>query len=80
MTGVPVDRMKVIAKGVMLKDDWGRIPLGEGKSFTVLGIAGELPKPPEKKTVFVEGSVLDNLRIRGSIGLSPVVRFRCRYG
>ena len=60
-TGVPVDRMKVMIKGVTLKDDdWGKLALKEGMSFMVLGTAGELPKPPEKKIVFLEGFVLDH--------------------
>lgn len=59
-TGVPVDRMKVMIKGGTLKDDdWGKLVLKEGMSFMVLGAAGELPKPPEKKMVFLEGSVVD---------------------
>lgn len=60
-TGVPVDRMKVMIKGGTLKDDdWGKLALKEGMNFMVLGSAGELPKPPEKKTVFLEGSVVDH--------------------
>lgn len=60
-TGIPVDRMKVMIKGVTLKDDdWGKLALKEGMNFMVLGTAGELPKPPEKKTVFLEGSVVDH--------------------
>ena len=53
--------MKVMIKGVTLKDDdWGKLALKEGMNFMVLGTAGELPKPPEKKTVFLEGSVVDH--------------------
>ena len=60
-TGVPVDRMKVMIKGGTLKDDdWGKLALKEGLSFMVLGTAEELPKPPEKKIVFLEGSVVDH--------------------
>jgi ubiquitin carboxyl-terminal hydrolase 14 len=56
VTGVPSDRMKVMVKGGTLKDDdWGKIALKDGMSFMVIGAAGELPKPPEKKTVFLEG-------------------------
>jgi len=54
-TGVPVDRMKVMIKGGTLKDDdWGKLALREGMSFMVLGTAEELPRPPEKKIVFLE--------------------------
>lgn len=59
-TGVPVNQMKVMIKGTVLKDDdWGRVEPKGGMSFMVLGTAGELPKPPEKKIVFLEGSVVD---------------------
>ena len=58
-TGIPVDRMKVLAGGSTLKDGWGTLELKEGMSFKVLGTAGELPKPPEKKIVFLEGFVVD---------------------
>lgn len=27
----------------------------QGQTFMVIGAAGELPKPPEKATVFLEG-------------------------
>ncbi|KAF9790391.1 hypothetical protein BJ322DRAFT_385416 [Thelephora terrestris] len=54
-TGIPVDRMKVIFKGrTIMDDDWGKIALKADMSFVVLGTAGELPKPPETKTVFLE--------------------------
>ncbi|KAF7369836.1 Ubiquitin carboxyl-terminal hydrolase [Mycena venus] len=43
-TGIPVDRMKVMVKGGVLK----------GQTFMVIGAAGELPKPPEKPVVFLE--------------------------
>jgi ubiquitin carboxyl-terminal hydrolase 14 len=60
-TGIPVDRMKVIFKGrTIMDDDWGKIALKADMSFVVLGTAGELPKPPETKTVFLEGSVVDH--------------------
>jgi len=60
-TGVPVDRMKVMIKGGTLKDDdWGKLALKEGMNFMVLGTAEELPKPPEKKIVFLEGPVIND--------------------
>jgi ubiquitin carboxyl-terminal hydrolase 14 len=75
-TGVPVDRMKVMIKGGTLKDDdWGKLVLKEGLSFMVLGTAGELPKPPEKKTVFLEGSVIDHCLHRGSGGAESHLSF-----
>ncbi|KAG6377843.1 hypothetical protein JVT61DRAFT_14624 [Boletus reticuloceps] len=56
LTGVPPDRMKVMIKGGMLKDDtdWKKVALKTGQTFTVIGAAGELPKPPEKPIVFLE--------------------------
>ncbi|KAF8900164.1 hypothetical protein CPB84DRAFT_1779499 [Gymnopilus junonius] len=55
-TGVPPDRMKVMVKGGILKDDssWKKIGPKEGQTFTVIGAAGELPKAPEKPIVFLE--------------------------
>ncbi|KAI0791020.1 cysteine proteinase [Abortiporus biennis] len=56
LTGVPVDRMKVMVKGGLLKDDtdWKKVGPKEGQTFMVIGAAGELPKPPEKPIVFLE--------------------------
>ncbi|KAF8968863.1 hypothetical protein BDZ97DRAFT_1798491 [Flammula alnicola] len=55
-TGVPTDRMKVMVKGGVLKDDssWKKIGPKEGQTFMVIGAAGELPKPPPKPVVFLE--------------------------
>ncbi|KIY67649.1 cysteine proteinase [Cylindrobasidium torrendii FP15055 ss-10] len=56
VTGIPVDRMKVMVKGGVLKDDsdWNKIAPKEGQTFMVIGAAGELPKPPEKPITFIE--------------------------
>lgn len=56
LTGVPVDRMKVIVKGGVLKDDtsWQKVVPKDGQTFMVIGTASELPKPPEKPVVFLE--------------------------
>ncbi|KAF9450746.1 cysteine proteinase [Macrolepiota fuliginosa MF-IS2] len=56
VTGVPVERMKVMVKGGVLKDDmsWKKIGPKPGQTFMVIGAAGELPKPPEKPIVFLE--------------------------
>ncbi|KAG6334550.1 hypothetical protein ID866_4547 [Astraeus odoratus] len=56
VTGVPLDRMKVMIKGGILKDDsdWKKIAPKVGQTFMVVGAAGELPKPPEKPVVFLE--------------------------
>ncbi|KAJ7353189.1 hypothetical protein DFH08DRAFT_856147 [Mycena albidolilacea] len=55
-TGIPVDRMKVMVKTGVLKDDtpWSKINPKAGQTFMVIGAAGELPKPPEKPVVFLE--------------------------
>ncbi|KAI0063328.1 cysteine proteinase [Artomyces pyxidatus] len=55
-TGIPVDRMKVMVKGGVLKDDadWKKIGPKEGQTFMVIGAAGELPKPPTEPTKFLE--------------------------
>ncbi|KAF9953323.1 Ubiquitin carboxyl-terminal hydrolase 14 [Mortierella alpina] len=56
LTGVEPDRQKIIAKGGMLKDDTDMSKLGlkAGHNFMMMGTAGELPKAPEKKTLFAE--------------------------
>ncbi|EMD31068.1 hypothetical protein CERSUDRAFT_120121 [Gelatoporia subvermispora B] len=56
VTGVPPDRMKVMIKGGVLKDDtdWRKVAPKEGQTFMVIGAAGELPKPPPKPIVFLE--------------------------
>ena len=71
----------MIKGGTLKDDDWGKLALREGMSFMVLGTAGELPKPPEKKIVFLEGSVVDHcLHPQGLVELNRVVCLRCRYG
>ncbi|KAJ3487917.1 hypothetical protein NLI96_g3205 [Meripilus lineatus] len=56
VTGVPPERMKVMIKGGMLKDDtdWRKVAPKAGQTFMVIGAAGELPKPPEKPVLFLE--------------------------
>ncbi|KAH7103506.1 cysteine proteinase [Auriculariales sp. MPI-PUGE-AT-0066] len=55
-TGVPVERMKVMVKGGMLKDDaeWARVAPKAGQTFMVIGAAGDLPKAPDQPVVFLE--------------------------
>ena len=36
--------------------DWKKVAPKEGQTFMVIGAAGELPKPPEKPIVFLEGA------------------------
>ncbi|TFY80689.1 hypothetical protein EWM64_g3328 [Hericium alpestre] len=68
-TGVPPERMKVMVKGGVLKDDadWKKIGPKEGQTFMVIGAAGELPKPPEKPTVFLED--MDDAELAKAIAL-----------
>ncbi|KAF9054153.1 hypothetical protein BJ165DRAFT_1338096 [Panaeolus papilionaceus] len=56
LTGVPPDRMKVMVKGGVLKDDasWKKLAPKAGQTFMVIGAAGDLPKPPPKPIVFLE--------------------------
>jgi len=55
LSGVPPDRQKIMAKGTSLKDDaWGSFKLKNGITLLMMGSATELPKAPEKKTVFIE--------------------------
>jgi len=55
-TGVPVDRVKIMVKGGVLKDDhdWSKAGIKEGQTLMVIGAAGPLPKAPEKPVVFLE--------------------------
>ncbi|KAI0028729.1 hypothetical protein K488DRAFT_80533 [Vararia minispora EC-137] len=55
-TGIAPDRMKVMIKGGMLKEDtdWEKVSPKEGQIFTVIGAAGELPKPPSEPIKFLE--------------------------
>ncbi|RDX47629.1 cysteine proteinase [Lentinus brumalis] len=56
VTGVPPDRMKVMIKGGILKDDtdWRKVAPKAGQTFMVIGAAGELPKPPSTPIQFLE--------------------------
>lgn len=56
VTGVPVDRQKVMVKGGMLKDgtDMASLSPKNGQTFMVLGTAGPLPEAPKEKVTFLE--------------------------
>ncbi|EJD52075.1 cysteine proteinase [Auricularia subglabra TFB-10046 SS5] len=56
LTGVPTERMKVMTKADVLKDDtpWTLVAPKAGQTLMVVGAAGELPKAPEKPVVFLE--------------------------
>ncbi|KAG9044628.1 deubiquitinating enzyme [Tulasnella sp. UAMH 9824] len=70
-TGVPPDRMKVMIKGGMLKDDtdWSKVGPKEGQVFTVIGAAGELPKPPSTPVTFLED--MDDKELANALNVPP---------
>ncbi|GAA5878193.1 hypothetical protein JCM16303_002879 [Sporobolomyces ruberrimus] len=56
VTGVPIDKVKIVVKGGMLKDDADLSKLGfkAGQTVMVIGPAGPLPQAPAKPIVFME--------------------------
>ncbi|GBG32465.1 Ubiquitin carboxyl-terminal hydrolase 14 [Hondaea fermentalgiana] len=59
LTGVPVDRQKVMCKGIFkgtLKDDMDMdaMPWKDGVLVAMMGTSTGIPKPPEEETRFVE--------------------------
>ncbi|BFZ64179.1 deubiquitinating enzyme [Saitoella coloradoensis] len=56
LTGVEPTRQKVLVKGGQLKDDTDMKKLGlkPGQTLMMMGTAGELPKAPVQKAVFLE--------------------------
>ncbi|KAI0270570.1 cysteine proteinase [Gloeopeniophorella convolvens] len=68
-TGVPVDRMKIMVKGGVLKDDsdWKKIGPKEDQTFMVIGAAGELPKPPSEPIKFLED--MDDTELADALGM-----------
>ncbi|XP_039272036.2 ubiquitin carboxyl-terminal hydrolase 14-like [Styela clava] len=54
LTNVAPERQKVMLKGVVIKDDWGKAKLKNGVTILMMGSAAELPKEPAEKTVFLE--------------------------
>ncbi|KAJ3504728.1 hypothetical protein NLJ89_g7782 [Agrocybe chaxingu] len=79
LTGVPPDRMKVMVKGGVLRDDstWKKIGPKEGQTFMVIGAAGELPKAPAKPVVFLEDMDDSELAqaLSRPVGLTKYVTF-----
>ncbi|TKY86087.1 hypothetical protein EX895_004912 [Sporisorium graminicola] len=73
-TGVPSDRMKVMVKGGMLKDDHDLTKIGArpGQTFMVIGTAGELPKAPTASVQFIEDMTDSELALatKSSVGLT----------
>ncbi|OJA15949.1 hypothetical protein AZE42_10909 [Rhizopogon vesiculosus] len=74
VTGVPPERMKVMIKGGMLKDDtdWKKVAPKAGQTFMVIGAAGELPKPPSTPVVFLED--MDDSQIAEALALPVGLR------
>mmetsp|Transcript_9345 Transcript_9345/g.15231 ORF Transcript_9345/g.15231 Transcript_9345/m.15231 type:complete len:505 (-) Transcript_9345:3787-5301(-) len=59
LTGVPVERQKIMAKGIWkgtLKDDTELVglPWTDGALIAMMGTSTGIPKPPEEETVFLE--------------------------
>ena len=56
LSGVPVERQKVMGKGGMLQNDsWGKVTLKEGQTIIMMGTADELPKAATDEPVtFIE--------------------------
>lgn len=73
-TGVPSDRMKVMVKGGMLKDDHDLTKIGArpGQTFMVIGTAGELPKAPTGPITFIEDMTDSELALatKSRVGLT----------
>lgn len=73
-TGVPADRMKVMVKGGMLKDDADLTKIGAkpGITFMVIGTAGELPKAPTGPITFIEDMTDSELALatKSRVGLT----------
>ena len=72
-TGVPPERMKVMIKGGMLKDDHDLTKIGAraGQTFMVIGTAGELPKAPTGPITFLEDMTESELALatKSRVGL-----------
>jgi ubiquitin carboxyl-terminal hydrolase 14 len=56
LTGVPIERQKVMAKGGMLQnDEWGKVTMKEGMTVMMMGSAEEPKKAPvEDEVKFIE--------------------------
>jgi ubiquitin carboxyl-terminal hydrolase 14 len=63
LTGVPVERQKIMVKGGMLKDDadWGKLGIKMGQKLMMMGTADAVPVAPTKAVEFVEGSRFPSL-------------------
>ncbi|TXT13476.1 hypothetical protein VHUM_00843 [Vanrija humicola] len=73
VTGVPVDRMKVMVKGILKDDaDLSKLGLKPGQAITVIGTAGPLPEAPTQQIVFCACACLTPLTVSGGHGLAGI--------
>ncbi|CAG9465582.1 unnamed protein product [Pedinophyceae sp. YPF-701] len=56
LTGVPVERQKVMVKGGMLKDDaeWAKTGVKQGSRLMMMGTADKVVEAPKEEMVFLE--------------------------
>jgi ubiquitin carboxyl-terminal hydrolase 14 len=56
LTGVPIDRQRLMCSGLMIKDDvWpDKLKIDEATTFMLMGSAEKLPEAPAEKPKFVE--------------------------
>jgi ubiquitin carboxyl-terminal hydrolase 14 len=54
LTGVPVERQKIMLKGKMMKADTDMAKLKEGAKVMLMGSADKAPEAPKEKIVFME--------------------------
>lgn len=54
LTGVSVDRQKVMFKGKQITQEWSGFALKDGVTLLMMGTADEIPSGPVEKVVFME--------------------------
>ncbi|GER46951.1 ubiquitin carboxyl-terminal hydrolase [Striga asiatica] len=56
LTGVPLERQKIMVKGGLLKDDadWSKVGVKEGQKLMMMGTADEIVEASEKGPIFAE--------------------------
>lgn len=54
ITSVAIDRQKVLFKGKQIQDTWDNVQIKDGVTLLMMGSQEDIPKAPEKKTVFME--------------------------
>lgn len=65
LTGVPVERQRLMCSGLMIKDDvWpDKIKITESTTFMLMGSSEKLPEAPEEKPKFVEDMTENELAV-----------------